>query len=47
MRKSNATFEIRSANLEGNTLSGVVHAFGVRALVGGTYEEFADRKSVV
>jgi HK97 family phage prohead protease len=41
MLKSNATYEIRSASLEGNTLSGTVHLFGVRALVNGGYEEFA------
>lgn len=31
--------ELRSAAIEGNTLSGMAHVFGHRAFVGGRYEE--------
>lgn len=34
-------FETRGAKLEGNTLSGVAHVFGQRALVRGQYETFS------
>jgi HK97 family phage prohead protease len=35
------SFEVRGATLEGNTLSGMAHVFGTRALVRGSYEAFA------
>lgn len=36
-----ADVELRSASLDGNTLTGVAHAYGKRALVNGQYETFS------
>lgn len=34
-------YQLRSVNIEGNTLTGIAHVFGTRALVDGQYESFS------